>query len=258
MRFDWLGILATVVLLTACGGNEADEPPPPPKIRVSGTAYSFTLPGTPYGRIAGGEISLLEAPGEVATADEEGVFSLEGLTGGSEATFVVKAEGFPEGQTKTFTLPGEDLEGLTFQIPGDDLVLMLAAVLGITVADDRCQLVSTITRVGKSIGDEGAHGEPGATVALEPAIPDEHGPVYFNAGVLPDPTLTESSEDGGVLYTNVPPGDYVLTADKEGVEFTPIRLRCRAGVLVNASPPFGLQALSGGIGVEADDGDGTD
>ena len=68
-------------------------------------------------------------------------------------------------------LPNEDLEGVTFQIPGDELMLMMATLIDITVADDRCQLVSTITRVGKSIGDEGAHGEPRATVALDPAVP---------------------------------------------------------------------------------------
>jgi|GEM_PF-3542389 len=44
------------------------------------------------------------------------------------------------------------------------------------------------------------------------------------------------------VFLNVPPGDYVLTAHKAGMSFTPAAIRCRAGVLVNASPPWGLQA----------------
>lgn len=72
------------------------------------------------------------------------------------------------------------------------------------------------------------------------------GPIdfdYLERGViLPDRRLTQTTRDGGVLWLNVPPGEYVLTAHK-GVRFTQARFRCRAGVLVNASPPWGLQAL---------------
>jgi hypothetical protein len=100
-----------------------------------------------------------------------------------------------------------------------------------------------VTRVGKSLYDEGAHGEAGATVTVEPALPPEHGPIYFNAAVIPDPSLTETSEDGGVLFVDVPPGTYTLHAQKDGVIFEDTLMQCEAGVLVNASPPYGLQAL---------------
>ena len=53
----------------------------------------------------------------------------------------------------------------------------------------------------------------------------------------------ETSDDGGVLFIQVPPGDYTWTAHKAGVEFTQVRMKCRAGYLINASPPWGLQAL---------------
>ena len=95
-----------------------------------------------------------------------------------------------------------------------------------------CQIVSTVTRVGKSIYDDGAHGEAEATVTLEPAIPAEHGPVYFGADVIPDPSLTETSEDGGVLYHNVPAGTYVMRAHKDGVTFEATTMRCES-----RSPP---------------------
>ena len=89
-----------------------------------------------------------------------------------------------------------------------------------------------------SIYDDGAHGEAGATVTLEPAIDPARGPVYFGADVIPDRSLTETSEDGGVLYTNVPVGTYVMRAQKDGVTFEETTMKCEAGVLVNASPPY--------------------
>ena len=95
--------------------------------------------------------------------------------------------------------------------------------------------------------------------------------MYFNDMVLPDPTRDYSSLDGGVLLLNVPPGDYTLSAScvtdpdlladliaeyppeenedqsvrcqTEDVEFEDIVMKCRAGVFLNASPSYGLQAL---------------
>jgi hypothetical protein len=106
---------------------------------------------------------------------------------------------------------------------------------------NRCQMVTTVTRVGRSIYDPGAHGEAGAIVTTVPPLPAEHGPIYFNAFVLPDRSLTETSEDGGVLSIQVPPGEYVWTARKPGAMISRIKSKCRAGFLVNASPPWGLQ-----------------
>jgi hypothetical protein len=216
----------------------------PAGIEVSGDAFAFTLPGTPYGLIDGATISILEQPELVVESDAMGHFVLAEVPPGSEATFVIEAEGFPLARTKTFTIPDTGpLERVTFQVPDDALFDALAGLLMIEVDPAACQIVSTVTRVGKSIYDLGAHGEAGATVTLEPAIPAEHGPVYFGADVIPDPSLTETTEDGGVLYTNVPAGTYVMRAHKDGVVFEETTMKCEAGVLVNASPPYGLQAL---------------
>ena len=111
------------------------------------------------------------------------------------------------------------------------------------VPDDAnlCQMVTTVTRVGKSIYDPGAHGEDAVTVTLDPPLAAEHGPIYFNSSVVPDRSLTQTSDDGGVLFIQVPPGEYVWTARKAGAVFSRIKMACRAGYLVNASPPKGLQ-----------------
>jgi hypothetical protein len=104
-------------------------------------------------------------------------------------------------------------------------------------------MVTTVTRRGGTILVAGAHGEAMVTVATEPALPAANGPVYFNSSVLPDRTLTETSDDGGVLYTNVPPGEYVWHGTKAGAQLEDVKMKCRAGVLVNASPPRGMNVL---------------
>lgn len=209
---------------------------------VTGTAFAFALPGQAYGLIDGGTVSVLEAPEVQAQTRSDGTFELSGVPADAEVTFVIDAEGFPSTQTKTFAPLGTDLDRLTFQVPDDLLYETLASLLQITPSSDRCQVVTTVTRVGKSLFDDGAHGEAGATVRIDPAPSEGEGPIYFGSDVLPDRTLTETSDDGGVLFVNLPPGTYTLSADKTGVSFEPITIDCRAGVLTNASPPYGLQA----------------
>ncbi len=208
-------------------------------ILVSGDAFAFG-PGI---MISGATVSVLELPEMTTTTDADGHFELE-LPPGIDATFVFEREGYAKVYTKTFTLPESGtVERVTFQVPDDATFAALATIVQIEPDPSTCQIASTVTRVGKSLYDEGAHGESGATVAIEPALPPEHGPVYFNDSVIPQADLTETSTDGGILYTNVPPGTYTLRASKPGVEFVDVTIQCEPGVLVNPSPPHGLQAL---------------
>lgn len=211
---------------------------------VSGDAFAFTLPGTPYGRIADATVRVLEAPEFTTVTDASGHFEFAALPAGLVATFTLEHPDFPPTRTRTFTLPDAGaLERVTFQIPDLDLYAAIAGIVETELDPGACQIVSTVTRVGKSIYDAGAHGEEGATVTIEPAVPVEHGPIYFNDAVIPDKTRTETSTDGGVLLVNVPPGTYAMQAHKDGVVFEGVTMQCAAGVLVNASPPYGLQAL---------------
>ncbi|MEZ4383074.1 MAG: carboxypeptidase-like regulatory domain-containing protein [Nannocystaceae bacterium] len=209
-------------------------------VEVQGDAFAFG-PGT---RVAGATVTILERPEQTATTDADGHFVFPALPAGAAATFVFNRAGYPTLYTRTFTLPADGaLERVTFQAPDDATFAALAQLVEITPDPATCQIASTVTRVGKSLYDAGAHGEAGATVTITPSLPPEHGPIYFNADVVPQRDLVETSADGGILYTNVPPGDYVLTASKAGVDFEAVTLRCDADVLVNPSPPFGLQAL---------------
>lgn len=215
-----------------------------PAFSISGNAFSFAPPGFPgWGRIEGASVTVLEMPEFSTTTVEDGYFIIEGLPINQEISLVLVAEGFPTTHTQTFTLTDADIEEVTFQVPNLNLYDLLALNLGVTLSEDKCQLVSTVTFLGGSLYLPNAHGEAGATVAIDPVDEDADGPVYFNESVIPDRSWDESSSDGGIVFLNTEPGDYILTATKEGVVFESVKLKCRAGVLANASPPHALQVI---------------
>jgi hypothetical protein len=226
--------LAAAGFMAACGGEEG--------VSVSGDAIPFNV--SPDARLAGATISILEYSGKSMVTGEDGHFEFTGLVEGTDVTLTLEHPEYHPIQTATHTLGPEGLERLTFQAVDNNTYAGMAIILGIIPDDEnRCQMVTTVTRVGKSLYDPGAHGEEGATVTIDPPLAAEHGPVYFNSDVQPQYDLTETSDDGGVVYIQVPPGVYNWTAEKTGVEFRPVKMVCRAGWLINASPPWGLQAL---------------
>jgi hypothetical protein len=209
-------------------------------VSLSGDAIPFD--DSPDGRIAGADVSLLEHPERHVTTGADGHFVFDGLEEGSEATVVMSHPDYHAIQTGTITLGPEGVDRVTFQAVTYAIWDALAALLQVVPDDaNRCQMVTTVTRVGKSIYTPGAHGEDAVTVTLDPPLPAQHGPIYFNSSVLPDRSLTQTSDDGGVLFIQVPPGDYVWTAHKADAVFSRVQMKCRAGYLVNASPPKGLQ-----------------
>jgi hypothetical protein len=275
MGLAWisLGALGAALSLVGCGDEAGGSGE---TVRFSGIAWAFNLPGTPYGKIEGATVWILEMPELSTTTNADGEFTIDGLPVGSQATPVLEHPNHPLTYTKTHLVPDTDLDDLTFQIPTNALFGLIES--GLVNADiieevdpNKCQIVSTFTRYGKTIGDSGPHGEPGAVLSITPANDAEAGPIYFGDDVLPDPARSYSSLDGGVLLLNVEPGDYTLTAScvedpddvaaflaeyppdeypdeslrcqTEDVQFESILMKCRAGVFLNASPSYGLQAL---------------
>jgi hypothetical protein len=225
-------------LAWGCGDSGDDEEVQAAVVPVGGVAAIFNDAVT--GRIADATISVVEHPELEMITAADGLFSFDGLRAGEEVTLVLEHPDYPLMQTGTHTLPAEGIEDLTFQVPEKAIYNALAALVQITPDPNRCQMVTTITRKGGTILAPGAHGEANVTVALAPSLPSENGPIYFDASVLPDKTLTESGEDGGVLYVNVEPGEYILSGTKTGATLGDVRFKCRPGVLVNASPPHGM------------------
>lgn len=232
-RRSFLFALAALAL-GSCGGAATTT-------TISGDAFDFGL-GISAG-VAGAHVYVLEDPTLTTTTDANGHFSISGLPIGSDASLVMEHPDYILIQTGTFAMPETGLDRVTFQSVTPDVRDALAGVLSLTVDDTRCQMVTTVTRIGRSVYDPGAHGEAGVVVTIDPPLPASSGPIYFNSSVIPDRSLTETSDDGGVLFTNVPPGSYTWTATKAGATFEQVRMVCRAGVLVNAAPPRGLQRL---------------
>jgi len=228
-------------LFAACGSDETPPPTSPGTVILTGDAIPFS--DGPDGRIEGAAVSILELPERSLVTKEDGTFSFNELKPGTEITLRMQAPGFAKIQTGTITIPATGATRVTFQAVTDLEYVGLALFTKVEPDPARCQMVTTVTRLGKSIYDVGAHGEDGVRVSVDPPLPKEVGPIYFNSEVRPDRTLVQTSDDGGVLFVNVPPGTYTLTGTKAGAVFTTLKMKCEAGWLVNASPPWGLQRL---------------
>jgi len=214
----------------------------PGPLSVRGKVFAFA--GNQKTDVTDAHVFVVEYPYLEDVVGRDGEFEIGGLYAGDEVTLAMEHPDFHPTQTETLTLGDEDIEHLTFQAPDPFVFNGLALILGFKPDESKCQMVTTVTNVGGTLygGDE--RGEEGVVVKLDPALPAEQGPVYFDSNVIPDRSLTETSRDGGVLFTQVPPGEYTWTGSKPGKAFRQVRMKCRAGWLVNASPPFGLQAES--------------
>ena len=176
LKWISLAVLGTALSFAGCGessgsgGTAGTGGTGGPTVTFSGIAWSFELPGTPYGRIAEAKISILEMPTIETTTNMNGEFTIKGLPVGSQATLVLEHQNHPLTYSKTHTVPDTDLDDLTFQIPINLVFFGMVADLvraGVIegIDDTKCQMVSTFTRYGKTIGDPGHHGEPGALLS---------------------------------------------------------------------------------------------
>lgn len=222
-----------------------DATPSDGGITVRGRAYTF---GPSTVSMRGAIVRALEHPERCFTLTDNRDFALGGFVAGEPVSLTLDHPDYAPIQTGTHLVPEAGIDRISFQAPTWGIYRLMATAARVTSMDDRCQIATTVTAVGLSIDSPTpSHGEAGATVTIEPNPGDAIGPIYFNyygpGSILPDRALRETTRDGGVLWLNVPPGEYTLTAHKAGMRFTQARFRCRAGVLVNASPPMGLQAL---------------
>lgn len=243
-------VLAALVAaaLLALGAADAHASAATDKVLIKGTAYTFDNQEP----IAGATIRAQGAPGASATSRGDGRYRLR-VPEGTKVTPYVEAEGHHGIYLQTFFTRDRDLRRVNFQVPTIPTYFALAALLDVELdeSDDpaRCAIVSTAStkRIrGLSFADfvaYGAHGVAGATASTRPRVP---GPVYFNDGVIPDPSLIETSIDGGIIWTEVPRGNYKVNANHPGKRFASFRAACRDGRVVNANPPWGLYQLKAG------------
>lgn len=222
----------------------------PPVGHLRGTAYTFNTPDP----IAGATIKVVELPDVSAVTGADGSYELEVPAGSVVTPYIEAAEHFGiHHQTFTVSADGDGLEldGVNFQTPSlpiyDGLKALVGGFTGKDPFEGGCVIVTTVgdpRMVGMSFDefiDFHPHGLAGATVSIDPPLAT---PIYFNDDVLPDLAQQTTSIDGGVLWPNVPAGEYTLTAALEGHEFATVHARCEDGWVVNANPVWGLHATS--------------
>lgn len=243
--------LALVLTFAAAGllalAPGATAAPRARMVHLRGTAYEFNSVHT---MLAGATIKVDEFPSLQATVAADGTYDLA-VPDGKDVTPYIIAAGHHSIYLQTFHTDGQDLEHVNFQVPSDGIYSALAALLKVPLGPDgnpaKCVIVSTFNTKnvrGLSYADfiaYGAHGVAGATATGSPALPPA---IYFNENVIPDPTQTASSKDGGVLFLNVPDGVYTVSAHHPTTRFASFTATCRAGRLINANPEWGLHQLA--------------
>lgn len=217
-------------------------------VEIRGTAYSFDNQDP----IAGAKIRARGIPGAKTTSRANGRYVLE-VPDETKLTPYIEADGFHGIFLQTFVTDGRDLRRVNFQVPSEGIYEALAALLAVQLDPNgdpaRCAIVSTTSTINvldlsfAEFVAYGAHGVAGATASTSPPLP---GPIYFNESVIPDPSLTQTSVDGGVIWTEVPRGTYTVSAFHPSTSFASFRASCRDGRIVNANPPWGLHELPPG------------
>ncbi len=227
--------------------GDDDTTMPPGDRAVSGRAYFFDAAGIgqieELSDVEGAEVYLAEYPNQRQEIAPDGLFRFENLPDHSPVTVGLDHPDFYPSLTATLSIGTEDLEGVTFQGVTWAIAEFLGLMLGLDPYDTSvCSMVVTVTAMGENQDSVYAPGEPGVVVQIDPPVPPDHGPVYFNTSVVPDSDLTQTTTDGGVIVAGVQPGTYTWTATKEGLVFDPLQMTCIGGALTNGSPPYGLQA----------------
>lgn len=240
-------VVVGVLLAAACGGGSGDPtadwvPNTGPLVHVTGMAFVFG-PNDAMLTVQDATVAVAESAAIATTVGSDGSFAFDVPSGGP-TTFSILKDGFHAGQSATLDVGSGGIAMLGFQTPTNAAFDSLGTLARVTPDPADCQIATTVSRSGtEPYGGDGL-GADGAVVTIEPPVPATSGPIYFaydNGTIFPDRSLTATSMDGGVIFANVPVGEYTLTATKAGATFSPVNIRCRAGVLVNAAPPNGLQ-----------------
>ncbi|MBV9575533.1 MAG: carboxypeptidase regulatory-like domain-containing protein [Gammaproteobacteria bacterium] len=239
------------LILTACILSSALSYAQPTALApVSGFAESFLSTAA----IPDATITILET-GEKVKTNAKGEFGPILYPIGKSITLLFEKFGYKTTQSGTVIVPKEGLtnphNNMTFQVPSIETYYLMAAIIGAQFDENQCHVVTTITAYGKILQDI-PQGEAGAKVTLTPAVNEV--PFYFDIfkeGPFKGKTnpftkgLTQTSEDGGVGFFNLPPRaePYTISAQKNGVTFTEAQFLCKKGVFINISPPRGPMAL---------------
>jgi hypothetical protein len=240
--------------LTALGAFLALAAPAPAKddgtVTISGRAYAFNHMDT---YLQGATIRVRELPRLSATTNANGDYVLEVPDGANVTPYIEPPDGYNQIDLQTFHTRGKDIENANFQTPADLEYNALAVILGVPIGPDgrpaQCVIVTTASARNvrgvpyETFHERTPHGVAGATAG---ALPETPGPTYFNEFVIPDRSETATSEDGGIIWTEVPAGTYRIYALHPETRFASFLATCENGRIVNANPPWGTYELAPG------------
>lgn len=248
--------MALCLAFATTDSGRAGLAPQPGKVLISGTAYAFFDIDD---RVPGAVVRVEEYPGISGPVQADGSYVIEVPDDANVTPYIDAPGGYNDIYLQTFHTSGSNLEHVNFQVVPDLYYIGFAALLGVPLDEngqiEQCVIVSTFsiheardaTTFDPGFKDVYPHGLPGATATITPLQGDTRGPVYFSyPGIIPDVNQPESSEDGGVLWTMVPPGYYWLEPDHPTERLAPFLAHCENGRLINANPPWGFYELKAG------------
>jgi hypothetical protein len=205
------------------------------KVTLSGIVYAFPSPKPVPGAI----VSIAEHPELTTTSDATGRYSLSVPKDAWITPFAV-VPGYRTTHLQTFRTD-RNIEKVYFEMTPQNSYDAAAVLLGFDPASCQVGSAVTVNAIQNLTFEEyaayGAYGRAGATISSSPALP---GPIYTNEQVLPDPSLTQTTNDGSATFKNVPPGVYLLRAHHPNHRFATARVTCTAGRFIFAGPPWGL------------------
>jgi hypothetical protein len=238
-------------------------------VPIGGTVFHFGLdlsqsPPAPFpfqSTVSGARVSIAELPITKllnVRSDGNGRWKLAAVkVKGTplRVSFVYDLAGYATTKSQVFQIGDAGLTDLAVQFPTaayyaaakGQIEQQIGALIGApyTLAN---VLVTTVGKAWASMyNPELPHGDPGAVVSINPAaaFPASLGPVYFNAEVSPDPTLTSTSIDGGVLFGNLGAGSYTVTASKAPFTYAALTFVVEDDIpLYVASPPHATQGTN--------------
>ncbi len=238
-------------------------------VPVGGTVFHFGLdlsqsPPVPFdfqSTVAGARVWIAEVPATRflnIRSDANGrwhfpAIKIKGTP--LRVSFVYELAGYPTTKSQVVEVGEAGITDLAVQFPTDayyaaakgQIEQQISGLIGVPYS-----LANVlVTTVGKSWASmynaDLPHGDPGVQVAISPAapFPVSLGPVYFNEAVAPDPTLTSTSVDGGVLFGNLAAGRYSITASKAPFSYAALTFVIQDGIaLYVASPPHATQGTN--------------
>jgi hypothetical protein len=238
-------------------------------VPLGGTVFHFGLdlsqsPPVPFpfqSTVAGARVSIAELPITKllnVRSDANGNWRFQAIkVKGTplNVSFVYDLTGYPTTKSQVFSIGDAGITDLAVQFPTaayyaaakGQIEQQIGALIGAPYTLSNV----LVTTVGKSWASMYSallpHGDPGAVVSIAPAIgfPTSLGPVYFNADVAPDPTLTSTSVDGGVLFGNLAAGSYTITASKAPFTYAALSFVIEDDIpLYVASPPHATQGTN--------------